>query len=99
MFADLAGDLADLNMKKRILKSVQINYDNCGERIRGGSRQVCFVLLITGSLGISHNYIDVYTFLYKFTPPSPDIPNLAGQALNHRVLVAVIIFRKTPNIF
>ena len=59
----------------------------------------CFVLLITGSLGISHNYIDVYTFLYKFTPPSPDIPNLAGQALNHGVLVSVIIFRKTPNIF
>ena len=62
-----------------------------------------FCVVITGSPGmtdmIRHNYIDVYTFLYKFTPPSPDIPNLAGQALNHRVLVAVIIFRKTPNIF
>ena len=86
-------------MKKGISRSVQINYENCEVRIPGGSRDRCFVLLITGSLGISHNYIDVYTFLYKFTPPSPDIPNLAGQALNHRVLVAVIIFRKTPNIF
>ena len=52
-----------------------------------------------GSAGLSQYYIDVYTFLYKFTPPGSDMPNLAGQALNHRVLVLVIIFRKTPNIF
>ena len=62
-----------------------------------------FCVVITGSPGmtdmIRHNYIDVYTFLYKFTPPGPHIADLPGQAFHHRFLVLVIIFRKTPNIF